>query len=276
MNNRILGALLLVAFICPIQGNGQARTHADNTQQHDAAPQTIVVNVASPKRTDQEAADQKSKDNRDSEIQTRNFWLTCVIALAAFVQAGVSIFQWSVYRKQYATMSETLTETRKSADAAMKGIAAIESLERPFLMVELRGNTIKDEVWIVNKGKIPAQIIWYNPHGSLIMKTHEQTENLPPNFDYGYLHNVETAQVVNVPWIAPGGEMYLTQFAWVDLGEELTLAYQSGQQFALLLSTVKYRGMLTEKIYESRWCFRWLGNQYGLKLFGPYGYNSYT
>jgi hypothetical protein len=29
-------------------------------------------------------------------------------------------------------------------------------------------------------------------------------------FNYGYLHDVETAQVINVPWIAPDGEMELT------------------------------------------------------------------
>jgi hypothetical protein len=143
-------------------------------------------------------------------------------------------------------------------------------------MIELRGNTIKDEVSIVNKGKVPAQIVWYNPTGSLTMRTHEEIDNMPADFNYGYLHNVETAQVLNVPWIAPEGEMYLTSFAWIDLGEELTLAYRTGQKYALLLSTVKYRGIITDRIYESRWCFRWHGSQYGLKLAGPYGYNSYT
>ena len=172
-------------------------------------------------------------------------------------------------------MSGALIASQNSAEAAAKGVAAIEKLERPFLMIELRGQP-KSEVWIVNKGKVPAQIVWYNPSGSLLIKTREEIENLPDAFNYGFLHDVDTAQVLNVPWIAQDGEMKLCTFEWIALQDELKLAYQTGQKFALLLSTVKYRGMLTNKVYESRWCFRWFGRDHGLRLDGPHGYNDYT
>ena len=276
MRNKILATLILFTCICPVHGNCETTHNESNPNQTASTPQPIVVNVISPKRTDQEAADQKAKDDYDSSIKTRELWLTLVIAVAAIVQAGVSIFQWRVYRLQTRAMFSTLRHSAKSATAAIRSVNALEKLERPFLMVELRGADFKDQVWIVNKGKVPAQIRWYNPDGKFLLKTHEEIDNLPTDFDYGFLHDSEGAQILNVPWIAPEGEMYLCRFNWIALSEELTHAYQTGQKYALLVGLIRYKGMVTDKIYESRWCVRWLGNKFGLKLDGPFGYNDYT
>lgn len=277
---RLLALAMLVMTLTPVRSQdnravdsnhaGQPQNGQQRTQPGSGIAQADAANKSNSKRTQDT---QTSPGERSFEGWSLG--LTLVIALAAAVQAGTAIWQARVYERQYDIMSKALIASNKNADAALQGVVALEKLERPFLMIELRGE-IKDEVWIVNKGKVPAQILWYNPSGSLIMKTHEEMENLLPDFHYGFLHDAEGAQIINVPWIAPEGEMKLCQFEWIALASELTHAYQTGQKFALLLSTVKYRGMLTDKVYESRWCFRWLGKNHGLKLDGPFGYNSYT
>jgi hypothetical protein len=199
-------------------------------------------------------------------LRNPEWWLV----ILGFPTLGVVIWQaWKTH--------EAAESARKSSEAAASQVAHMIASERPFLMIELRGSeTIKDEVWAVNCGKSPAQLTWYNSSGSILMKTHEEIDELPPQFDYGYLYDAATAQIFNVPWIAAGGEMQLCRFDWIALGEELTYAYQNGQKTALFLSAIKYRGMSGDAIYESKWCFRWLGRDYGLKLAGPYGYNSYS
>jgi hypothetical protein len=177
-------------------------------------------------------------------------------------------------------LEKSVAVSEKSASAALQSASALEKLERPFLMLELRGTNdkFKDEIWLVNKGKVPAQILWFNPQGSIRIQTREEMEAMPPveEFYYGFLHDNETAKVLNVPWIAPEGEMRLTSFDWVSLRDEMKLASEKLKHF-YLLSTVKYRGMLSEKVYESRWCVRWFGINFGgLRLDGPPGYNDYT
>ena len=177
-------------------------------------------------------------------------------------------------------MSKQVEASNKSAEAALKGVLTLEKLERPFLMIELRGEQIKTQVWIVNKGKVPAQIIWYNPSGTLIFPTHEEMEKLPDDYSYGYLYNDQHSEAFNVPWIAPDAEMELGSFDWTimdSLDEETIRQYRIGAKVALFLSTVKYRGMLTETIFESRWCFRWVGKDHGgLKLLWTLWVNKYT
>jgi hypothetical protein len=207
--------------------------------------------------------------------------LTVVIAFAAVVQALTAIWQARVYERQYKIMSDALIASNQSADAALKGVIALEKLERPFLMIELRGQLkVKTQVWIVNKGKIPAQILWHNPDGILIFQTREEIEKLPRNYPYAFGYDDTRHEGSNDPWLAPGEEMQLTYFNWTkaigSLDAETIRQYQVGDKLALFLSAVKYRGMLTETIFETRWCFRWFGPDQELKLYGPAGYNKYT
>jgi len=82
MRNKILATLILFTCICPVHGNCETTHNESNPNQTASTPQPIVVNVISPKRTDQEAADQKAKDDYDSSIKTRELWLTLVIHIS--------------------------------------------------------------------------------------------------------------------------------------------------------------------------------------------------
>lgn len=277
---RKLLLLLIVALSIPTQSqsNPESSNNPSNAhpgQQSAQSPPGIAQSDVSSQR--QNRPDPKEADRSHSLRDYLGIALTIVIAAAACTQAGCAFWQARIYKRQYDVMSNALIASNTSAEAAAKSVAALEKLERPFLMIELRGADARDEVWIVNKGKVPAQITWYNPTASLRLMTHEEIENMPSHFNYGFLHDREGAQVLNVPWIAPEGEIKLCQFDWIALAPELTIAYQTGQKFAIFLSTVKYRGMVTDRVYESRWCCRWFGKQYGgLRLDGPLGYNSYT
>ncbi len=277
----ILFALLLLSSPVQSQNSSPSQNHPANTQgaqNKTEAAQALAQPVVS-QQNDQADHSQRTAHAKPTG-DTVYLLLTGAIALAAVFQAIIAWRQGKTFEKQYDVMSQALIASNQSAESALKGVVALEKLERPFLMVELRGNDkFKDEIWLINKGKVPAQILWFNPSGSLRIQTREQMEEMPTaeKFDYGFLHDQQGAQVLNVPWIAPEGEMKLTWFDWISLKEDLKHAYQTQQKFAFLLSTVKYRGMLNDTIFESRWCCRWFGESHGgLRLDGPHGYNSYT
>jgi len=259
--------------------------------------------------TDQETAEHASEVNERESTNRWNIGLTSAIATCAALQFFALIGQAVIYCRQTRiqrhsatiiaaqarTMARQAKESReafrvqneiaersiaaaeKSADAALKSAIFLEKVERPFLMLELRGEPAKDEVWIVNKGKIPAQIVWYEPSGMPKFLSDEETENMPSAAEYNYGFGLNNSEVFNVPWIAPDGEMRLFNFDWRAMEQDIAEIWRTQRRHTYVLSTVKYRGMLNDTKFESRWCYRWYGGQYGgLRLAGPYGYNSYT
>jgi hypothetical protein len=217
--------------------------------------------------------------------------LTIVIAVAACIQAAVAIWQAIIYKRQYDVMSQALVASNQSAEAALKGVAALEKLERPFLMIEVRSTKIinlrtgqeaqriHNQVWAVNKGKIPAQIIWINPVGTVLYPRGDADLAQTSNYNYGIGYYEKDAEVINVEWIAPDAEREIASFNYTalhELPEDIKGAIQRGERWICFMSAMKYRGMLNDTIFESRWCFRWGGEEHGLRLAGPYGYNKYT
>jgi hypothetical protein len=197
---------------------------------------------------------------------------------AAAAQVEVARSQLRVYERQYEIMSDALVASNKSADASLRSVAALEKLERPFLMIEVRrgsGGERRNQVWTVNKGKVPAQIIWWNPAPMFISPEHD--EKLPQDYGYGVGY-YDPMEIINVEWLAPEDEMHLCYFdaSLVELlPDNVRRDVSEGRRVIYYLSALKYRGMLNDTIYESRWCFRWPSTR-GLFLSGPSGYNKYT
>jgi hypothetical protein len=275
--------LFAVAFLClllsPIQAYNQPKpadysAHPDTSQNGTQSSATVPQSSVGD-QTQNKSGQDKSERKHGSLFDYLGVFLTVVIALAACIQAGVSIWQARVYERQYEAMNKQVTASNQSAEAALKGITALEKLERPFLMVELRGQ----DVWLVNVGKIPAQIIWHNPSGTLIFPDTD-FEKLPVDYNYGVGYYEPNSEVFNVEWMAPKAERQLCYFDWLSIrgaiGPEMLNELNAFRRVILFLSAVKYRGMLSETVYESRWCYKWLGEKNGLRLGGPYGYNKYT
>jgi hypothetical protein len=264
-----LVAILLVSVQAPSQNptvpdNRSAQAN-DGQQSAQSPPVIPQANVS---------GDGGSKTN-----EWLTLGLTFAIALAAITQAGVAIWQARVYERQYKIMGDALVASNKSADAAQRSLAALEKLERPFLMIEVRsggGGERRNQVWTVNKGKVPAQIIWWNPAPMFIWPEHD--EELPQDFGYGLGYYDPLMEIINVEWLAPEGEMHLCHFDANLLGEladNIKVEVNDGRRIIYYLSALKYKGMLNDTIYETRWCFRWPSPR-GLYLSGPPGYNKYT
>ncbi|HEY1986739.1 MAG TPA: hypothetical protein VGG85_15085 [Terracidiphilus sp.] len=278
--HRIL-ALTFLVILAPAYSQDQAKPannsdHTHESQQTAQSPPGIRQAQINENSEGKASQNQRPATERSS-FNGLNIALTIVIALAACVQAGVAIWQSIIYKRQYNVMSDALIASNKSAEAAAKGVAAIEKLERPFLMIEVRGEITKGEVWIVNKGKLPAQIVWINEFPIPIWPRFD--EELPDNYEYGAGYHDSRVEIINIEWIAPKQKRMVARFdAGIvnQLSDGIRSEISTGNRVLYLLSAIKYRGMLSDTIFESRWCFRWGGPQFGLRLAGPYGYNRYT
>jgi hypothetical protein len=272
----LLFGLLLLSTPVQSQNTPVADNHPGAPQSgQQPAPYTVSQPGIAPQKGNQ-APENQGGTNSKSPSNTVYLILTGVIAFATICQAVIAWRQGKIYEKQYTVMSEALVASNTSAEAAAKGILALEKLERPFLMVELRK---QEEIWLVNVGRIPAQIIWHNPCGTLIFPDADFKE-LPDDYNYGMGYYDEGSEVFNVEWMAPKTERQLCYFDWLStqgaISDEMMKELNSFRKVLLFLSAVKYRGMLSETVYESRWCYKWLGAKNGLRLGGPYGYNKYT
>jgi hypothetical protein len=275
--------IVLLFILTPIQSPTPsiASSHPADLQREQNPSQSVVAKPVPSVEGNKPSENHQSANSSESMPY---LLLTGVIALATVAQAVFAFIQRREFQRQYKIMSDALVSSNvsaeaanKSAEAASKGIVALEKMERPFLMIEVRG-TFNNQVWLVNKGRIPAQIVWHNPSGSILFPDF-QFEELPAEANYGFGYDDPHMEEINVPWIAPGAEMELASYSLVlaqELGEKLRSELNVGTKCALFFSSVKYRGMLNDTIFESRWCFRWLGQNRGLRPAGPYGYNKYT
>jgi hypothetical protein len=204
---------------------------------------------------------------------------------AAIIQAALTFAIWLIYRRQTEIMNRALNETHRgssaaqsSADAALASLKAFEKLQRPFLMVEVRNHT---EVWIINKGRVAAQIVWIDTAPTWITKEWEKLEEMPADYNYGPHYDDQGTEVFNQPWLAPEGERNVATFdpttaTSEEIGLRNKVQLTMGSRVLYFLSAIKYRGILNDKVFESRWCFSW-SHAKGLYHAGPWpSYNSYT
>jgi hypothetical protein len=215
------------------------------------------------------------------------------IALAIVGIGGIVVAIWTLcfikrqaveMCRQRITMEKTLNAIRQQANhmerqtgileksvvAAQASADAYVATERPFVMIECRGESF----WAVNHGKSPAQIIFSNPVPFTI---YPKFDELPESLNYGFGFDNPNSQQINVQWIPPKGEHDLGAFdpAIFNFMDKTLLAELSSSQRVLLIySAFKYRGINGGKTYTSTYCYRRFDG--GLRMWGGYGWNQYT
>lgn len=160
-----------------------------------------------------------------------------------------------------------------AANAAKDSASAYITSERPFVMIETRGDE-GYEFWAVNYGRSPAQIIFSNP--TPFVDTF-LLEELPDTLNYGLGYENPNARQINVQWIAPGKAYPLGAFdprIIEAIGEHSTQELIQSIRVMLIYSAFKYRGIHTTDVYMSTYCYRKYPS--GLRMWGAEGWNKYT
>lgn len=189
--------------------------------------------------------------------------------------ATLTIITWQTWlaKTQIDLIKSGEEVTKQSARAAAEIAQTLIRAQRPFIMIEARGE-VTPEFWAVNYGNSPAQIIFSNPYPK--MGTFKEDE-LPENLQYGVGYDNPSAEQFNVPWIPPKGEYSLGQ---VDpnyltyLSEQVVAELNNGIRVLVAYSAFKYRGLDGQATYTSTFCYRRYPG--GYRLWGNYGWNTNT
>ena len=183
-------------------------------------------------------------------------------------------------RRQGLSLKRQTTIQRDAAEAALMQAQHLINSERPFVMVESRGPR-GTEFWMRNCGKSPAQILFLDPTLNVDYPEFDQERQTwamrqPPY--YGLHYDDPRAVQINVPWLAPGEERRFTVFdpSLFDLlSDEERSALHSCKRLARIYSAIKYRGIYSVTVFESRFCYGW-DQVNGTRMAGDVGYNQYT
>lgn len=152
--------------------------------------------------------------------------------------------------------------------------------ERPFLMVQVLGDENQASFKVSNCGRSPAKILYID---RMLSPTYLPAgENPPPTPEYGHLYrNVVgpsgDADPVNAEWVANDGHTFIGIVS--PMSELATLRASLPPQNRIEpcavwhFGVIVYKGLFGTKLYESRYCYRLLDNQW--VMLGPYGYNEY-
>ena len=171
----------------------------------------------------------------------------------------------------------TLRHIENQTVAIKKQAEHMVESERPFLMIEVRGdaNSVTFRIW--NRGKSPAKILYLDKF--LMPEILPIGEKLPVIPEYGpaYENAKAGAELVNPDWIAPGENLYVGSYCAkgeLAMIPENDRSVRQGSHLLWIYNAILYKGLFSEKTYESRYCYR-LGNG-SWHMLGPYGYNEYT
>jgi hypothetical protein len=160
-----------------------------------------------------------------------------------------------------------------SANASLRQAQYLINAERPLLMVEASGFptvTIK----AVNRGKSTARIVFWNQVPSV--STPLNTERMEEPW-YGHTYGDSRMEIINIPPVPPGEEMNLGTYPTEVIKENDPARWEeirTVKRVFYVYSAVKYKGFLSDDVYESRWCFRVTSG--GPQMAGDPGYNQYT
>jgi len=194
-------------------------------------------------------------------------WL--MVGLTA-IYVGISFFGLRAIKRQTDVASA-------AAEAAKLNAQAVINAERPFILVESRGDR-GTEFWIKNCGKSPAQMLHIDPIPKMAWPKFDAAEQewempVPPN--YGNAH--ESGEQFNVAWLAPGEERCFHSFdpsIFKEFAGTLRAELNQGLRRFYLYHGIKYRGIITKDVFETRYCYAWGAR--GFYMAGPYGYNKNT
>jgi hypothetical protein len=103
-------------------------------------------------------------------------------------------------------------------------------------------------------------------------------EDVPNTLDYGTGFENPHSEVINIPWLAPKGEISLGSFDPADVREAASSKaieeIAGSKRVFLIYSAVKYKGLNGGQTYTSTYCYKWYAG--ALRMWGGYGWNKYT
>lgn len=248
------------------QGDTKAQTQAGSI----SAPQEVPVLMANqPNESKKTALDTTQAETLPTKWRYREWVSLGVNILLVVIGFGGLIAAFFTLRKLE-------RQTKATEDAAKASLVQAEHIianERPFLMIEASGYDAI-EFHAVNRGKSPAQIIFFNNFPNL--NTPLVGEEWSPTRYYGGGYDVEGMEVINVQWIAPDASMLIGTYTLRALREGDPQRWDEVDNLRrqmYLWSSIKYRGLSGSKIYESRYCY--LVRPAGPLMAGPPGLNTY-
>jgi hypothetical protein len=163
------------------------------------------------------------------------------------------------------------------ANAGKHADAAINAA-RPFILVYTKGD-LGTELWMRNCGRSPAQLLHVDPFLKFEYPKFdfaEQEWKMRPEPFYGKPY--ETGEQFNIAWLAPGERRCFASIdpsLFQELGPEFIAEFNQGIRTIRIYSAIKYRGIITPDVFETRFCYGW-GRPRGTYMAGPYGYNKNT
>jgi hypothetical protein len=188
-------------------------------------------------------------------------------------QAKANEDQLKEIQKSAEKTDEMIETGRLAAIATQRQAEYLVSSERPLLMIQATGYPIVS-IKAVNKGKTTARIVFWNNVPTV--RTPGTQENMGKP-GYGVNYEDSRVEIINIPPIPPGGEMDIGSFntdavkkGAPDIWEEV----RTLKRFLYIYSAIKYKGFLSDDVYESRWCF--MVRSIGPLMAGDPGYNHYT
>ena len=209
------------------------------------------------------------------------------VILAVTAGAGVlaAFRTLRVIRSQTKATEESVEETRravlateKSVEAQMRTTRSFINVERPFIVVEAKGNVDHLSLVAINKGRTPARILFINP--LLQWDYVPYKESLPPEPNYtGNSVPIKDIENFNLEWILSNGVYQYGSFRSKELIEadpDIAASIKRFDTTFYIYSTIRYTGHIDETdIYETRFCYKMTLNGEFI-LGGPYGYNKNT
>jgi len=200
---------------------------------------------------------------------------SCLLVLIAGFGVLYAKRTLKAIKGQLAEIKAAGLQTDKMIMHAGKQADAAVNAARPFVMIEATRNGDFFYFRAVNYGKSPAKITFYDPVTKFAaIPIGERLLDKP---SFGPYYDDDSAEVLNVQWLAPKKDMDVGSFDVGIYKEGDPQTYQDlkdGKRVLYVYSAVKYRGILEDKVYRSTFCY--MAMQGGLRMAGPYGYNIYT
>jgi hypothetical protein len=133
-------------------------------------------------------------------------WLifSCNVALAAIGVIGVCVAVSTLRKIERQTKA-----TEIAAEAALQQAKDMVASERPFIMIDATGFEFV-EIRATNRGKSPAQVVYYNSFPNL--GTPLISEEWNPERHYGYGYDIDGMEIINIQWLAPGDSMVVGSY----------------------------------------------------------------
>lgn len=173
-----------------------------------------------------------------------------------------------------ASFYRQLVANENTAEAAFLTAESFVNAERPWLLAE--AEIVHGIVLIkaCNVGKSPAKVVWRPDMINAKFISLEETLPQSPYYGFGF---DEDYTLTNGVWVAPGKPFFIGVFDSFEMFPDYDLETGgdlNGKKYLFVYSAIKYRNPFDDKVHETRFCYKKIGNY--LKLDGPPGYNDCT